>query len=216
MPIRLVTQSISDALVASLRERIITDQISVGAPLTEASVSAQYDVARQTAKAAIARLVGEGLLERTAHRSARVPALDEARVRDLYFACAVVEVRGYQLLAQQRLLTEAVGRAHEAFLAAASGTDIASIVQTDAEFHRTLIDSLGSERLSRAHGLIINEIRLCLAQVQNAHLLGLEKISREHDGILAAVQDGDPDRAGELGQQHLEHAERKLLAHLRG
>ncbi|WP_344566186.1 GntR family transcriptional regulator [Streptomyces axinellae] len=216
MPIRLATQSIGDALVASLRERILTDQISVGAPLTEASVSTDYDVARQTAKAAIERLVGEGLLERTAHRSARVPELDEARVRDLYFARGVVEVRAYQLLAKRRLLTEEVGRAHKVFRAAASGTDVASIVQTDVEFHRALIDSLESERLSRAHRLIINENRLCLAQVQNAHLLGPEEITREHEGILAAIRDGDPLRAGELGQQHLEHAERKLLTHLQG
>ncbi|MET7637246.1 GntR family transcriptional regulator [Streptomyces sp. NPDC005438] len=214
MPIRLATQSIGDALVSSLRERILTDEVPVGAPLTEASVSAEYDVARQTAKAAIERLVGEGLLERTAHRSARVPKLDEARVRDLYFARGVVEVRSYQLLAEKRLLTEGATQAHEAFGSAAAGTDVAAIVQTDVEFHRALIDSLESERLSRAHGLIINEIRLCLAQVQNAHLLGPEKIMQEHEAILAAIRDGDAGRAGDVGQEHLDHAERKLLAHI--
>ncbi|MFD3482358.1 GntR family transcriptional regulator [Streptomyces sp. NPDC058665] len=216
MAIRLATQSIGDALVTSLRERILTDGIRVGTPVTEASVTAEYDVARQTAKAAIERLVGEGLLERTAHRSARVPSLDEARVRDLYFARGVVEVRSYQLLAEKRLLTTEVKKAHEAFRAAATGSDVARFVQTDVEFHRALIDSLGSERLSRAHGLIINEIRLCLAQVQHAHLLAPAAIMEEHESILAAIRDGEADRAGEVGRQHLEHAEGKLLSYLRG
>ncbi|WP_329381491.1 GntR family transcriptional regulator [Streptomyces sp. NBC_01716] len=216
MAIRLATQSIGDALVTSLRERILTDEIRVGTAVTEASVTAEYDVARQTAKAAIERLVGEGLLERTAHRSARVPSLDETRVRDLYFARGVVEVRSYQLLAEKRLLTSEVRKAHEEFRASATGSDVASIVQTDVEFHRALIDSLESERLSRAHGLVINEIRLCLAQVQNAHLLAPGEILDEHESILAAIRDGAPDRAGEVGQQHLDHAERELLSYLRG
>ncbi|WP_069814668.1 GntR family transcriptional regulator [Streptomyces sp. TP-A0874] len=216
MPIRLVTQSVGDALVASLRERILTDEIRVGTAVTEASVAQKYEVARQTAKAAIERLVGEGLLERTAHRSARVPLLDEDRVRDLYFTRGVVEVRAYELLAARRLLTSEVLAAHEEFLASSTGSDVASIVQTDVAFHRALIDSLESERLTRVHSLIINEMRLCLAQVQNAHLLAPTEIAEEHESIVGAIRGGEVRRAGEVGLQHLERAQSKLLEHLSG
>src|SRR5690606_39487973 len=97
MTIRLATQSVGEALVASLRERILTEDIPAGVPVTEASVVEAYSVARQTAKAAIERLVAEGLLERTTHKSARVPVLDERQVKDLYFARGVIESRCYEL-----------------------------------------------------------------------------------------------------------------------
>lgn len=216
MPIQLVTQSVGDALVTSLRERILTDEIPVGTAVTEASVATEYKVARQTAKAAIERLVGEGLLERTVHRSARVPVLDEARVRDLYFARGVIEVRAYELLASRRLLAPEALTAHEAFRECSTGSNVAAIVQADVAFHRTLIDGLESDRLSRAHSAITNEIRLCLAQVQNAHLLAPAEIAEEHQSILTAIRDGDVARAGEVGLEHLKHAERSLLEYLRG
>lgn len=216
MSIQLVTQSVGDALVTSLRERILADEITAGTAVTEASVATEYKVARQTAKAAIERLVGEGLLERTAHRSARVPMLDEARVRDLYFARGVIEVRAYELLAGRRLLTSEALTAHEAFRECSTNSDVAALVQADVAFHRALIDSLESDRLSRAHSVIINEIRLCLAQVQNAHLLAPAEIAEEHQTIITAIREGDVPGAGQVGLEHLEHAERNLLAHLCG
>lgn len=215
MPIRLATQSVGDALVASLRERILSDGIHPGRPVTEASVAGEYEVSRQTAKAAIERLVGEGLLERTAHRSARVPLLDEARVLDLYFARGVIESKAYELLADRRHLSSQALLAHQAFRDSAHGSDVPAIVQADVEFHRALVDSLASERLSRAHDLIINEMRLCLAQVQTAQLLDAEEIADEHQGIVEAIQAGEATRAGRLGLEHLQHAECKLMEHLR-
>ncbi|MET7906030.1 GntR family transcriptional regulator [Streptomyces sp. NPDC005355] len=215
MPIELVTQSVGDALVTSLRERILADEISAGMAVTEASVAAEYKVARQTAKGAIERLVGEGLLERTAHKSARVPMLDEARVRDLYFARGVIEVRAYELLADERLLPPEALTAHEAFGECAKGSNVAALVQADVAFHRALIDGLESDRISRGHLVIMNEIRLCLAQVQNAHLLAPAEIAEEHQTIITAIRDGDVPKAGEVGLEHLKHAERNLLEHLR-
>ncbi|MFC5676637.1 GntR family transcriptional regulator [Aeromicrobium endophyticum] len=209
-----MTQSVGDALAESLRERVLTEDIKAGVPVTEASVANDYQVARQTAKAAIERLVGEGLLERTAHRSARVPVLDTSQVKDLYFARGVIESRCYELLAAERRVAPAAETAHAAFATAAAGMDVAPIVDADIEFHRALVLSLGSARLARSHALIINEMRLCLAQVQSRHLLDATEIASEHETILRAIRSGDAARAGSAGLDHLAHAEEKLLEHM--
>ncbi|MDH6198676.1 DNA-binding GntR family transcriptional regulator [Mycobacterium frederiksbergense] len=216
MPIELSTQSVGEALIASLRERILTEDIPAGRPVTEALVASDYGVARQTAKAAIEHLVAEGLLKRTAHRSARVPVLDIEQVQDLYYARRFFESHTYDLLARKRQLSPAVRKAHEAFQRAAGGDDLVTVVEADVRLHTELVRSLGSPHLERAHRLVINEMRLCLAQVQSHHLLDPEVIHREHGGILAAITDGDGELAARLGDQHLEHAERRLLDHLRG
>ncbi|WP_028850605.1 GntR family transcriptional regulator [Thermocrispum municipale] len=214
MTIRLATQSVGEALVASLRERILTEDIPAGVPVTEASVVEAYSVARQTAKAAIERLVAEGLLERTTHKSARVPVLDERQVKDLYFARGVIESRCYELLAEEGKVSSDAQTAHDSFAASAEGDDLPSIVYEDVRFHRALVDSLDSPRLSRAHELIINEMRLCLAQVQSHQLLDPAEIAREHQAILDAIRDKDPRQAADAGLAHLAHAESKLLAHM--
>lgn len=216
MPIELSTQSVGEALVASLRERILTEDIPAGLPVTEASVAADYGVARQTAKGAIEHLVAEGLLTRTAHRSARVPVLAIGQVRDLYCARRFFESHAYDLLARKKQLSQAVHKAHESFHRAAGGDNLVTVVEADIRLHTELVRSLGSPHLERAHRLVINEMRLCLAQVQSHHLLDPTVIHREHGAILAAITDGDGERAARLGDQHLEHAEQRLLEHLRG
>lgn len=214
MTIRLATQSVGEALVASLRDRILTEDIPAGVPVTEAAVAQSYSVARQTAKAAIERLVGEGLLERTTHRSARVPILDAAQVKDLYLSRGIIEARCYEVLAERAHISPEVEAAHASFLASATSGDLPRIVDEDVRFHRALVDSIGSLRLSRAHELIINEMRLCLAQVQSHHLLDPSQIAREHELIVTAIRSTSAQEAAQAGLDHLAHAESKLLVHL--
>ncbi|WP_456695052.1 GntR family transcriptional regulator [Aeromicrobium sp. P5_D10] len=215
MPIHLATQSVGDALVDSLRERILTEDIKAGVPVTETSVAGDYEVARQTAKAAIERLVGEGLLERTAHRSARVPVLEAPQIQDLYFARGVIESRCYEILAEGTGVSDIVEATHAAFTRTAQGSDVTAIVDADVAFHRALVTSLDSTRLARAHELVINEMRLCLAQVQSHHLLDATEILAEHERILDAIRTGDSAEAKRAGLYHLSHAESKLLEHLK-
>lgn len=212
MPIHLETQSVGDALARSLRERILTEDITAGVPVTESSIAGDYGVARQTAKAAIERLVAEGLLERTAHRSARVPVLDVTQVRDLYFVRGVLEARCYAILAGKRAVSPDVEIAHQKFASAAGAGDVAAIVDADIAFHRALVAGVSSARLTRAHDLIINEMRLCLAQVQSRHLLDPAEIATEHNRIIDAIRSGDSLAASNAGLDHLSHAESELIA----
>lgn len=214
MTFELQTRSVADALVESLRERILTEDIPAGRPVTEAAVAGDYAVARQTAKAAIERLVAEGLLHRTAHRSARVPRLDADQVRDLYFARRFLESRTYGLLAERHHVAAAVRRAHAAFRRAVADGDLVAVVQADVALHGELVRSLGSPHLERAHQLLINEMRLCLAQVQSHRLLDPADIHAEHAAILSAIEDGDAERAVRVGEDHLRTAESRLLEHL--
>ena len=76
MPARPQALSIIDALTDDLRLRIFRGELVRGTRLTETDLAAGYDVARPTAKAAIEKLVAEGLLRRDAHKTARVPSMN--------------------------------------------------------------------------------------------------------------------------------------------
>lgn len=216
MALRLDVRSVVDALVDSLRERIFSEQLPGGAAVTELEVAAEYDVARPTAKTAIERLVGEGLLVRGQHRSARVLLLDADEVEDLYFARSCLEESAIRRLALTKgAVPEEALKAGAVMEQALTVRDTLAFVDGDIQFHRGLVDALGSARLTRAHGLLLSETRLCMAQVQTHDLIRPSQIVQEHRRIMAALQAADPQAAGAAVMEHLSLAREALTTYLR-
>lgn len=202
-----------DAVTAQLRGRILRGDIRSGTPLTEAAVSQTFGVARPSAKAAIEQLVAAGLLVRTAHRSARVVAIDPTTVRDVYRTRARLESAALRDLAVDGTVPQAALDANAEILAMPPGPDPAT-VDPDLRFHTALIDALESERTGRMYRSVLDEVRLCMAQVQGRQLLDAAEIAAQHADILDAVASGDADRAAALLDAHLSSAEERLVAAL--
>ena len=92
----------------------------------------------------------------------------------------------------------------------APGPDPAT-VDPDIRFHTALIDGLTSARTSRMYRTLLDEARLCMAQVQDRRLLDASAIAAQHDAILDAVRDQDGERAARLLHDHLGSAEQRLV-----
>ena len=207
--------SIVDAIAQDLRRQLFRGQLSSEEPLTEAGVSEQYEVARPTAKAAIEKLVSEGLLVRGVHRSARVPVLGADDARDIYRTRADVEGIVLRRLAARRAVPDESRRANDeiAALGEASALDV---VDPDMRFHTALVDAMGSARLSRVYLNLASEVRLCMAQVQGNSLLRTPLIHAEHARLLELVEAGDGDGAVALLERHLARARERLVGLLGG
>lgn len=201
--------SIVDAVIADLRRRILEGEFGAGAPLTEAAVADRYDVARTTAKAAIESLVGERLLTRTAHRTARVVTLTTDDVHDIYRTRELIEAQVLRGLAADGMVPDAAQRAHDA-LTALAGASPRELVEPDMRFHRALVDAIASPRTSRAYAGLASEVMLCMSHVQGASLLPSELIVKEHAGILECISNGDADGAVDVLRGHLQRAGKRL------
>jgi DNA-binding GntR family transcriptional regulator len=201
---------IVDAVTRQLRSRILAGEISAGTPLTEAKVSASFSVARPSAKAAIEQLVASGLLVRTAHRSARVVAIDPAMVHDVYRTRTRLESAALRELAVTMTVPAAASDANAEMRGMPAGPS-PDTVDPDLRFHTALIDGIASERTSRMYRSVLDEVRLCMAQVQGRRLLDAEIIAAQHAEILDAVAAGDGDRAAALLAAHLGSAEARLV-----
>ena len=199
-----------DAVTAQLRGRILSGEIRSGEPLTEAAVSQTFGVARPSAKAAIEQLVATGLLVRTAHRSARVVGIDADTVRDVYRARVRLESAALRELAATGTAPDAARDANAEILALPGGPDPAT-VDPDLRFHTALIDALHSERTGRMYRSVLDEVRLCMAQVQGRRLLDAAVIAAQHADILDAVESGEGERAAALLDAHLSSAEERLV-----
>jgi DNA-binding GntR family transcriptional regulator len=204
-----------DAVADTLREQVMTEEIPPGVQVTESLVASRFGVARPTARAAIDRLVQEGLFRRSAHASARVPRLTAADINDLYFARGCIDREVVRALADRRTVPPQAHAALVDMLAAAtSHAPLLDIVAADIGFHRALTDGLGSVRLTSLYASLMGEVRLCMAQVQSKRLLTPRSIYDEHVMIAGEITAGNSARAAEIATVHIEHARVALLKNL--
>lgn len=211
---KLAVQSLVDALYGAVRDRILTGEVTGGEPVTEKSLSANYDVARPTAKAVIERLTHDGLLVRGPHKTARVRIMAVDDIYDLYYSRGFLEQEAVRVLAKQRQVPPQALIAIDDMREAISRHSVMEVVTADIAFHRTLLEMLGSQRLMRMYLSVMGEVQLCMAQVQTNRLLRAAVILEEHEGILAAVEAGDKKRAADNMRAHLSRACNELTTHL--
>lgn len=212
---RIAVVSIIDAVTDDLRGRVLSGELEPGTPLVEVEIAEEYEVARPTAKAAIENLVRERLLERSAHKTARVVRLTPDDARDIYRTRQVVESEVLRTLARERRVPDAA-RAANREIAALVDASPREIVEPDMRFHRSLIDALGSERTSRLYGALASEVVFCMSQVQGAALLPTQTIAAEHDRLLELIEAGDADAAADLLAAHIGRARERLAQRLGG
>ena len=203
-----------DAIHDELRNRILSQVDAPGTAFTESAIALRFGVARPTAKMAIERLVGEGLLRRETHSAARIPELSREDIIDLFENRAIVEGAALGKLAVGGTIPAEALAAHRAQQAGADND--APFAVLDIAFHRALVTGQSSNRLMRMHALLMGEIELCIGQVQANHLRTATDVSVQHQGILDAVTAGDSALAERLTREHIDESRRRLLEHVDG
>lgn len=204
MTVLRVTSTL-DALVNELRERIFSGQLPPGEPIGEIALADTYHVARPTVRTAIQQLVAGGLLVREPGRSARVPVFTVDDLDDLFLMRTPLELHAVTILAAKGMpdLETLLDRI------AAIGPDTCWAEQAAANsaFHVALVDAVGSPRLSRAYGVVNEEMRLCLVQLRTAYP-DPSGILADHRALLDAIGAGDEGRARDEMISHLRRSRR--------
>ncbi len=208
----LHTVSVVDALVDTLRARVLDGHLPPGATLVEADIAAEFGISRPTARAAITQLVHEGLLRRQAHKSAHVPVLSRADVEDLFLVRIPLEIGVVGAVVAQGAPPADAGRAVAALAAVPDDAPHSLFVEADLNFHRALVGCVASPRLSRLYTALSGEIHLSM--VQSRYVLGRDRIAREHQQVLEALEAGDAALAEERMRAHLEGAREALAGSL--
>ena len=212
---RISAVSIVEAVASDLRGRIFSGELASSQALTETDVAGSYEVARPTAKAAIEKLVAEGLLVRGVHKTARVADLGPESVRDIYLARAYLESEVLRRLAAGRTVPAGAVQANQEIAALTTGAPL-DVVEPDMRFHSSLIDAVGNERISKMYSSLVAEVRLCMSRVQSLHLLDTALIQAEHQKLLELIEAGQGEEAALLLDQHLGRARERLVAAMGG
>lgn len=199
----IASPSLVDAVHQAIRSRILTGAITPGSTVTELGVATAYGVSPVTAMVAVERLVHDGLLRRTAHRSARVPVASADDVLDAYLARRLLEGSAVQQLAEKGVVPEKARRAFQCFKAGTEDHQWRRAVEAEDTFHRSLVDALGNFEFSRIFGSYMDEAQLYQAQIHHQTWDLLADTSQDYAATITAIEARDPAQAARIIDTHL-------------
>lgn len=194
--VRVTRTSTVDLIAAELRSAIYTGALPVGSAIGEVEMASQLGVSRSPLREATQRLVQEGLLTASPGRGMRVSVIGPEHVSDVYAARMAVESQAARLIAAAGD-ADAVARleqCYETLVEVSEGTDAFAIGDADIAFHRLLVDSAGSRRLSQYMATLAIETRIASFSDPNGYTVR-RSVSETYRQLLDALHAGDGDAA---------------------
>lgn len=204
-----------DRIAVSIRSLIIEGKVGPGERLREPELASQLGVSRTPLREALLLLDSEGFIQVHPRRGAIVSPISARDATETYQVKGALEALAARLACGQitpahitRL--EEINREIESAIDVGS-EDHAKILRLNAEFHHTLSDAAGNEKLSQY-------IRLLRSQVLRYNYIYLSTLShladsvREHAAIIVALKDSDADGVERLVRAHGESACKALCS----
>ena len=199
-----------------IRHSILKGKWEPAAPLSEYQLAAQFKLSRTPVREALTRLEQEGMVRTVSGRGTFVSDLTPHDIMEIYQVREQLESFAARLAAEQistdRLLQleHIIQEMHNGAAAGHSET----IVEIDVNFHETIIGATQNHRMINILATLDDQMHrirsLWLGQAR-----WLEGTLAEHDQIVKAIADRNPDAAEAAMRKHLqiscEHVIRFLM-----
>lgn len=209
-------ESLSASVYARLRDAILSGEYPPGARLNEDEVARRFRVSRTPLRDAFKQLDLEGLVIRTRYQGVSVKRLSPNEICELLDLREVLEGLAARLAAER--MSNADQEKLQTIFAEAQELnrtgDYAGYLDRATQFHELLVDSSGSELLSRFMRNMYDRIRL--VRSRTIYLPGRAGNSLdEHRELLAALVARDPDRAETVNRTRIRAIKRDVAAALK-
>lgn len=202
-----------DRIVAELRRRIQTGELSRGARIQQVAIAQDFDTSITPVREALRQLEAEGLLVGEPNRGVRVADADLERVKGVYMLRRLVEpfaMRRAALRVSRRDIAEA-GALNDGIERAHRENDGLSVAALNREFHFLFYEKAGPETF-------VAEIRnLWLGFPWDILQVLDERITRsvaDHRAIVSAFDEGDLDAVGRATEDHIAGGYQALHRHM--
>ncbi len=200
------TQSFREQAVRIIRSQIVSGRLEPGSMHSIGSVAERLNVSITPVREALHDLAKEGLIEMKRNRGFLVRKPSNKELDDLVQIRAMIEVSSVHEITERSLITNfaplrQLCRRTEAFAAAREWEEH---VDSDREFHLTILSALDNQKLLEIVGSLRDQSRLLgLAQLAGTDVFA--QSTKEHELLLDAMEAGDPGRAAEIMSSHLRH-----------
>ena len=196
----------------TIKEDIISCGLQPGEEISEAVLVARYGLSKAPVRSALVRLRQEGLVISRGRMGNIVSPITLRDVQEIFQIRLVLEVAATRLAAGN-VDPARIRRLNKAVLAGYTPGDErseAAYLRANREFHRYVAEASGNQRLA---ALVVD---LMEQHERIVHLaLALQKREHEflhfHHDLVAALSEGDGDRAAELTERALRGGQKKVM-----
>jgi DNA-binding GntR family transcriptional regulator len=143
-------QSLPDVVRATLRRRILNNELAAGERLIEANLAAEFGVSRTTLRVALMELKNDRLVEFVPRRGCSVARMSRAEIEDACFARYLLEAGA---ACEERAIIDdslisSLEKELDMMAESAKAGDLAEIVECDTRLHGWLVEAGGRTRLA--------------------------------------------------------------------
>lgn len=204
----------SDKAYELLKQRVIAGTYAPGAQLKEEHLARELDISRTPIRAALRRLVRDGLATADAGRGVRVAEWTEADIQETYELRGLLEGRAAELAALRggaslADILDALNEQMEQAIAQAGDLMVERLQEINARFHRAILEASGSPRLrAMLAGLI--DMPIVIRSYFISTPRDFAQSLNHHRDLAAAVRLGDAELARQAMQLHLKVAAQRF------
>ena len=188
----------------SLEQRIVEGDLGNGKRLDETELSSFYGVSRTPVREALQRLAESGLAEHLPRRGTFVRSPSLSQLVEMFEVMAELECMAIRLAARRATSNDidALEKDNETCRAAVAANDTKKYYEVNARLHGRIYQMSGNSFLANEARRLHDRLRP-FRRLQLRVRGRMEESMAEHDIILAALRDGDADRAMETMKKHI-------------
>lgn len=206
-----VAQTLSVTIAETIRQKITVGELTPGQRLSEAALSEELDISRNTLREVFRVLTQEGLLTYAPNKGVYVSVPDMAAIIDIYQVRRLIEcnslTHAYALHPAVQKMKHAVAEAREH----EKTENWVGVGTANMKFHTAIVELSDSERLIKLYHNITAELRLAFGHLNDAKLLYAPYIDK-NQAILELLDAGRNQDAASTLLNYLDVSERTLLA----
>ena len=205
-------RNLNDIAYAAIKDDIISCALQPGEEVSEGLLVARYRLGKAPIRSALMRLRQEGLIVSRGRQGNAVSPVTLRDVQEIFQLRLVLEVTAVRLAAGKVEATRlrALNDAAHATHSTGDRAGESAYLRANRAFHRYVAECTGNQRLvALVVGLMEQHERI-------VHLgLALQRREHEfhhfHDDLVAALIEGDADRAAQLTEAALRGSQRKVM-----
>lgn len=207
---KLLVNRIADLL----REEIVSGKLPLGEKLVEEELSSALKVSRTPIRQAFHILELEGLVNLIPRKGAFVSQLTQKDAEELYEILGMIEsFTAEQLIANGKTNLSPLKEVLSYMAGQVEKGNLKGIIQANFDFHRTLVEMGGNERLVTFYQTIRNPTRVYQSRGLASKIDWTESL-QDHRQIVTAIHRRDTEEAARLCKEHNLKRCRRVISHL--
>ena len=197
----------NESIYVELRHRIVAGRYDPGQQLKEEALASELGVSRTPVRAALRRLVADGMLEAKANRGAFVAQWTDRDIDEVMNLRCALESEAASLAAKRagkdqiKELASINQRMHM-LARGLTSAKIAELQRLNNRFHKLILESAGSPRLNAATRTLI-DWPLMVGSFYVFSEADIRRSIQYHDDLVLAIETNEPALARAVMEAHL-------------